>query len=132
MAEWRYSSIIVDLGNRWRVRGQLHDLSGEEPPGTHWIAGLDPQSVWTPCRESNPVGPARSQWLYRLMCDYARAPRRPLGIASARVAEREPLCNLMISDVNFVLNWSVNTDVDNGTSGYEKCLRNFGLETPMK
>jgi hypothetical protein len=43
MGEWRYSSIILDLGTRWRWVVTFTPLSrfttGEGAPATHWIGG---------------------------------------------------------------------------------------------
>jgi hypothetical protein len=72
MAEWRYSSTILDLGTRWKrvVSFKPRPLypPGGICTGTHWIggvvgprAGLDAvERKILPCRELNPGHPARS------------------------------------------------------------------------
>jgi hypothetical protein len=42
MGEWRYSSIILDLGSRWRRVVSFTPCRftpGERAPGIHWIGG---------------------------------------------------------------------------------------------
>jgi hypothetical protein len=71
--KWRYSSIILDLGNKWRWVVSLCPCRfnpGERRTGNHWIrswvnlsAGADSVEYRNICsshRESNPGRPARS------------------------------------------------------------------------
>jgi hypothetical protein len=68
MEEWRYSPIILDLGNRYKWLGTRpsHITSGEIAPSAKsiggWVgprAGLDAVEKRKnfPCRESNPGRP---------------------------------------------------------------------------
>jgi hypothetical protein len=76
MGEWRYSSIILNLGTRWRWVVSFMPLSlynREWIPGTLYIGGwvgpwfgLDAveKGKFLPCRESNPGHPAHCLSLY--------------------------------------------------------------------
>jgi hypothetical protein len=72
MGEWRYSSIILDLGFTWRTMVSFMPLSlyphGKSSTGTYWIggyvglgAGLDAVEMRKISHylESNPSHPAR-------------------------------------------------------------------------
>jgi hypothetical protein len=78
MGEWRYSSTILDLGNRWMrvvkfTPGPLNP--GDRATGTQWIGGwvghtagldlMEEREISFPCRKSKPGRPFRSLSLYR-------------------------------------------------------------------
>jgi hypothetical protein len=78
---WRYTSIILNLGTRWRriVSVTPRPLyPGERNPGTHWIGGwvgskvgldaVEKRKISYPCRESNPGRPSHGSSVYRLSC----------------------------------------------------------------
>jgi hypothetical protein len=49
MGEWKYSSIIFDLGTRWRWVVNFTPQSlypGEIVPGTHWISARGSEVGW--------------------------------------------------------------------------------------
>jgi hypothetical protein len=77
MWEWRYSCTILTTaldGAKWLSSHSGHFTPGETAPGTHWIGGwvssgvgfdtAEKRKISFPCRESNPVCPARSLSLY--------------------------------------------------------------------
>jgi hypothetical protein len=79
MREWRYSSLILDLGTRWRCVVRFTSLAALPPTegalDAQWLEGwvglrADPDTVEKRqilhCRKSNPDRPARNPSLYRL------------------------------------------------------------------